>query len=127
MVAIDPKVAQRLGAFVAGRPDDEDAWTALRKGLADFYAADDARPDRTWVTRVRLARQHPALVGQLRTHFSMLEASLVEHVARRLPGRSSLEAGLVTGLALTTVRVLVGCQDSRDLQPPPPAGAQEQR
>lgn len=122
LVGSSPERAGQLADLVAARPADEDAWNALRAALADLYATDDQRTDRSWVSRVRLARAHPSLVGELREYFAHLEGVLAAEVARRMGDRpDGLHPHLVVALAMTTIRVAIDHWLQQDDDSPLPA------
>lgn len=126
LVGSSPERAEQLAALMAARPPDEDVWTAMRAALGDLYATDDQRTDRSWVSRVRLARAHPSLVGELREYFAHLEEVLAAEVARRMGDQpDGLHPHLVVALAMATIRVAIDHWLERDDDSPLPAAIDE--
>lgn len=94
----------RADSFVAAfkaRPADEDLWSALTEGLLAVYPDE---PDRSWIERMRLLRNEPALAAEEYKADLAMQARLAEAIAERAGSAVApdIEPALAAALVLAT-------------------------
>lgn len=98
--------AGALVAALADRPDDEDPWTAVRRAFRRVFADRPDEPEREWMARARLVRDHPSLIAQQRADMADLERRLLAELTSH-GEHDRLGHRLVVATALAAVRVAV--------------------
>jgi AcrR family transcriptional regulator len=77
--------AMRIGAALRERPAGEPLWQAIGNAVMSAYGSADQAPDQEWMAGVRLVTSTPALRGEYLKVQAMIQYSLAEAIALRLP------------------------------------------
>ncbi|SFW85530.1 TetR/AcrR family transcriptional regulator [Amycolatopsis australiensis] len=99
----DRERTRELMSLVAGRPEAEGPWQALRAASGELYRA-QAVPDRSWVAQLRLLRRHPSLLARQAGDQIALERDLAAVLLARGHGLDEELARLMTATFLAAVR-----------------------
>ncbi|MFD7868709.1 TetR family transcriptional regulator [Streptomyces sp. NPDC057682] len=106
---------RELVRAVRERPQEEDAWPALRAAVA-LFAERVPPPEREWAVRTRLAMGHPSLLARQLANHAAMERDLADAVAGRGSGTGAPVRPLVLAAAfLAALRIAMRIWIEEDL------------
>jgi AcrR family transcriptional regulator len=100
----DRRRLRRLAELMDARPPGESAWTALA-AAGQVLVSESSDP--RWLAQLRLVKGHPALLQEQVVTYGILERTLADRVAARLPddANAALVSRLLAATFLATLRV----------------------
>ncbi|MEV0585940.1 TetR/AcrR family transcriptional regulator [Nonomuraea sp. NPDC050310] len=99
----DEQRVAELVQLVRDQPAEYSAWQALRGAFASYYG-EQGSPDREWLQRARLAKQHPSLLARQLAGRVRLENELGQLLAGRVQP-DGVDPMVIAGAFLAALRI----------------------